>query len=65
MKPILCLPDRLVRHHLLLMGLCRISVVRTQFFEAKFNAFILTTTKWFQPLQLREKIRYKLGPHYT
>lgn len=58
------LTDRLAGHHLLLMGLCRISLAHMQFFEAKFNAFILAT-KWFQQLQLREKIRYKLGPHYT
>lgn len=50
--------------YLILMGLCRIYLVHTQFFEAKFNAFILTT-KWFQQLQLREKIKYKLGPQYA
>lgn len=65
MKPFCAsLTDRLTGHHLLLMGLCRISLAHMQFFEAKFNAFILTT-KWFQQLQLREKIRYKLGPRYT
>lgn len=43
-------------HYLLLVGFIRrIYLVHTQFFEAKFNAFILTT-KWFQQLQLREKI---------
>lgn len=59
---------RLARHHLLLMGLCRVSLVPTQFFEAKkkktLNAFILTA-KWSQQLQQGEEIRYKLGPYVT
>jgi hypothetical protein len=58
------LTDRLARHHSLLIGLHRIPLAHTQFFEAKFDAFVLTI-KWFQQLQLREKIRYKLGPRYT
>lgn len=32
--------------------------------DAKFGAF-LSTTKWFQQLQLREQIRYKTGPGCT
>lgn len=58
------LVDWLAGHHMILTGFRRVSSAHAQFFEAKFNAFILTI-KWFQQLQLREKIRYKLGPRYT
>lgn len=63
-SPFAPLADWLAGHHLILTGFCRVSSAHAQFFEAKFNAFILTI-KWFQQLQLREKIRYKLGPRYT
>lgn len=63
-SPFAPLADWLAGHHLILTGFRRVSSAHAQFFEAKFNAFILTI-KWFQQLQLREKIRYKLGPRYT
>lgn len=53
-SPLAPLADWLAGHHLILMGFRRVSSAHAQFFEAKFNAFILTI-KWLQQLQLREK----------